>query len=109
MANIPWLADVLRGAGIEVVEQGDWHNRYHAGAFEPFGVLWHHTAGAPSSPSNPHPSLDVVINAVPTSPARSRRRSSTTTASSTSYPPAGVTTPAPAAVADRSRQATETP
>ncbi|HIW61602.1 MAG TPA: N-acetylmuramoyl-L-alanine amidase [Candidatus Stackebrandtia excrementipullorum] len=68
MANIPWLADVLRGAGIEVVEQGDWHNRYHAGAFEPFGVLWHHTAGAPSSPSNPHPSLDVVINGRPDLP-----------------------------------------
>lgn len=58
---IPWLADVLRDAGIEVVEEGDWVNRSAGPDFDPFGVLWHHTA-AVSSDSNPHPALDVCIN-----------------------------------------------
>jgi hypothetical protein len=61
MATIPWLADVLRAAGLQVVEHGDWHNRMVAGSFNPIGVLWHHTA-AHSSASNPHPGLSIVIN-----------------------------------------------
>jgi hypothetical protein len=61
MANIPWLADVLRAAGVQVVEHGDWRNRYRPGSFAPIGVLWHHTA-ATSSASNPHPALNVCIN-----------------------------------------------
>lgn len=62
MANIPWLADVLRAAGITVVEHGDWRNHYRPGSFAPFGVLWHHTAGSTTSASNPHPSLNICIN-----------------------------------------------
>lgn len=65
MANIPWLADVLRAEGLEVEEHGDWHNHFRPGAFDPIGVLWHHTAGAVTGPDNPHPSLDVVINGRP--------------------------------------------
>ncbi|GAA3562432.1 N-acetylmuramoyl-L-alanine amidase [Kribbella ginsengisoli] len=61
MASIPWLADVLREAGVSVVEEGDWRNRGTGGAFDPIGVLWHHTAGNPS-PGNPHPSLGICIN-----------------------------------------------
>jgi hypothetical protein len=57
---IPWLIDVLRGAGLPVVEEGNWRDRSVSGAFNPIGVLWHHTA-ARSSPSNPEPSLNVVI------------------------------------------------
>jgi hypothetical protein len=68
MATIPWLGDVLRAEGLQVVAQGDWVNRMRPGAFEPRGVLWHHTAGALSGPNNPHPSMGVVINGRPELP-----------------------------------------
>jgi guanyl-specific ribonuclease Sa len=61
MASIPWLADVLRAAGVQVVEEGNWRARGVPGSFNPIGVLWHHTA-ATSSPTNPHPALSIVIN-----------------------------------------------
>ncbi|MEO3778403.1 N-acetylmuramoyl-L-alanine amidase [Micromonospora sp. B11E3] len=61
MATIPWLADVLRAAGVQVVEEGDWRNRMRPGDFNPIGVLWHHTA-ATSSATNPHPALNICIN-----------------------------------------------
>ncbi|GHJ53026.1 hypothetical protein Nm8I071_23330 [Nonomuraea sp. TT08I-71] len=61
MAVIPWLADVLRAAGVRVVEEGDWRNRSAPGSFSPIGVLWHHTA-AFSSPSRPAPALSTCIN-----------------------------------------------
>jgi hypothetical protein len=64
MAQILWLADVLRAAGVQVVEEGDWRARGVSGAFEPIGVLWHHTA-ATSSPSNPAPALNLVIEGRP--------------------------------------------
>lgn len=60
MAKVLWLADALRAEGVEVIEHGDWHNHAAPGAFEPFGVLWHHTAGSVTGPNNPHPSLDIV-------------------------------------------------
>jgi hypothetical protein len=58
---ISWLADVLRGAGVTVVEEGDWLNRSAGSSFAPIGVLWHHTA-AVSSPDNPAPALNICIN-----------------------------------------------
>ncbi|MEV4545148.1 N-acetylmuramoyl-L-alanine amidase [Micromonospora echinaurantiaca] len=61
MATIPWLVDVLRSAGVQVVVEGDWLNRMRPGSFNPIGVLWHHTA-ATSSASNPHPALNICIN-----------------------------------------------
>ncbi|WP_406077187.1 N-acetylmuramoyl-L-alanine amidase [Micromonospora sp. NBC_00858] len=61
MATIPWLVDVLRAAGVQVVVEGDWLNRMRPGSFDPIGVLWHHTA-ATSSASNPHPALNICIN-----------------------------------------------
>jgi hypothetical protein len=61
MATVPWLADVLRAAGVQVVLEGDWLNRMRPGDFNPIGVLWHHTA-ATSSASNPHPALNICIN-----------------------------------------------
>src|SRR5688500_11949079 len=51
MATIPWLVDVLRGAGVQVVVEGNWLARMRPGSFDPIGVLWHHTA-ATSSASN---------------------------------------------------------
>ncbi|WP_405094806.1 N-acetylmuramoyl-L-alanine amidase [Micromonospora sp. NBC_01412] len=59
--GIPWLADVLRAAGVAVVEEGDWRSRGVSGSFAPIGVLWHHTA-ATSSPSRPAPALGVCIS-----------------------------------------------
>lgn len=59
--QISWLEDVLRGAGVSVVVEGDWLNRSAGASFEPIGVLWHHTA-APSSAERPHPALDICIN-----------------------------------------------
>ena len=61
MATIPWLVDVLRAAGGQVVGVGDWLNRMRSGSFDPIGVLWHHTA-ATSSATNPHPALNICIN-----------------------------------------------
>ncbi|WP_405060765.1 N-acetylmuramoyl-L-alanine amidase [Kribbella sp. NBC_01505] len=61
---VPWLIDVLRGAGVQVVEEGNWRGRGVSGSFAPIGVLWHHTA-ATSSPSNPAPALNVCINGRP--------------------------------------------
>lgn len=61
MATIPWLVDVLRAAGVQVVVEGDWLNRMRPGSFDPIGVLWHHTAST-SSASNPHPALGICIN-----------------------------------------------
>jgi hypothetical protein len=59
--QISWLGDVLRAAGVTVVEEPGWLTRTANGTLDPIGVLWHHTA-APSSASNPHPALDVCIN-----------------------------------------------
>ncbi|GAB3831792.1 N-acetylmuramoyl-L-alanine amidase [Kribbella italica] len=61
MATIVWLADVLRAAGVQVIEEGDWRGRAVSGSFAPIGVLWHHTA-ATSSPGNPAPALGTVID-----------------------------------------------
>jgi hypothetical protein len=61
MASITWLADVLRAAGVQVVEEGNWKARGVSGSFNPIGVLWHHTA-AKSSPTNPAPALGICIN-----------------------------------------------
>ncbi|MGH8879542.1 MAG: peptidoglycan recognition protein family protein [Stackebrandtia sp.] len=66
--TIPWLADVLRAEGVEVIEEGDWQNHMRPGDFAPIGVLWHHTAGPPTSPENPAPSLGTVINGRPDLP-----------------------------------------
>ncbi|MET7951850.1 N-acetylmuramoyl-L-alanine amidase [Micromonospora sp. NPDC005324] len=68
MTAITWLADVLRSAGVKVVEEGDWRARSAGGNFNPIGVLWHHTAGSNSGPNNPHPSLGLVISGRPDLP-----------------------------------------
>lgn len=65
--QISWLGDVLRAAGVDVVEEPGWLTRTAGGTFDPIGVLWHHTA-APSSAANPAPALGVVINGRPDLP-----------------------------------------
>jgi hypothetical protein len=37
------LADILRAAGLNVVELPGWKTRGRPGSFKPVGVLWHHT------------------------------------------------------------------
>jgi N-acetyl-anhydromuramyl-L-alanine amidase AmpD len=63
MARILWLADSLRSAGLTVRETSGWETRERpasTGGFAPEGVLLHHTAAYATS-SDPHPSLDTVI------------------------------------------------
>ncbi len=58
-----WLADVLRAAGLTVVETPGWRERTATTGPppEPVGVLEHHTATA-ASYENPAPSLQLVID-----------------------------------------------
>lgn len=58
MSRILWLADVLRDAGLDVVEVDGWKGRGVAG-LTPIGVMEHHTAGALGRPT---PSLNICIN-----------------------------------------------
>ncbi|WP_263251644.1 peptidoglycan recognition protein family protein [Saccharopolyspora rosea] len=60
-----WLADVLRGAGLAVVEIPGWRTRTAPGALpRPVGVLEHHTA-TPTSPARPAPTVDLCIRGRP--------------------------------------------
>lgn len=62
MANADWLADVLRGAGLKVVEQPKWKSRGRGEMKEVKGVICHHTAGPLLGD---HPSLALVENGRP--------------------------------------------
>lgn len=55
------LADVLRRAGLRVVEQSGWKTRGHGQMLKPKGILWHHTATSARA-SGDYPSLNVVTN-----------------------------------------------
>jgi len=44
-----WLADVLRGAGLEVVETAGWQTRGRDFAADPLGIMAHHTASPTAS------------------------------------------------------------
>jgi hypothetical protein len=59
---LTWLADVLRGAGLGVVEVPGWETRGHGVPGPILGVLLHHTAG-PASGN--YPSLPVVRDGRP--------------------------------------------
>lgn len=45
--RLTWLADVLRGAGLTVVEHDGWQDR-GKDLREVLGVVWHHTASGPA-------------------------------------------------------------
>jgi hypothetical protein len=49
MANATWLADVLREAGVPVIEQSGWQSRAQPGSFAPRGLIRHWDASSPSS------------------------------------------------------------
>lgn len=57
MVMITWLADVLRDAGVGVVEYSGWKSRTTGGTFEPRGVMWHHDASA----VGPSPNVPQMI------------------------------------------------
>ncbi|MEV0697455.1 hypothetical protein AB0I53_05990 [Saccharopolyspora sp. NPDC050389] len=61
-----WLADVLRGAGLRVVETDGWRDRAARGARpnRPVGVLNHHTA-TPASLARPAPTVRMCITGRP--------------------------------------------
>lgn len=55
-------ANVLRSAGLRVVEVDGWQTRGHGGMGLIKGVMWHHTVG---SKNGTMPSLSVLINGRP--------------------------------------------
>jgi len=59
MGRVLWLADVLRDAGLAVVENPGWKARGPEG-LSPLYQLFHHTASSPRG--GPHPSRNVVVN-----------------------------------------------
>jgi hypothetical protein len=60
-----WLADVLRAAGLRVVETPGWRERTASGTLpRPVGVLEHHTA-TPTSYARPAPTVQMCINGRP--------------------------------------------
>lgn len=60
-----WLVDVLRRAGLNVLETDGWRDRAAAGdPPAPIGVLQHHTATV-TTPENPAPTVGMCINGRP--------------------------------------------
>ena len=59
---LSWLPDILRAAGLTVVEEPGWQTRGHGDVGTIQGVLLHHTACGPVGEA---PSIDTVINGRP--------------------------------------------
>lgn len=60
---LDWLPDALRDEGCSVITESGWSSRGRpasTGAFNPSGVLVHHT-GTTASSSNPHPTLHMCM------------------------------------------------
>ena len=55
------LANVLRKAGLKVVEVSGWKTRGHGGMNAPRGIIWHHTA-TPASAKGNYPSQGIVTH-----------------------------------------------
>jgi spore germination cell wall hydrolase CwlJ-like protein len=55
--SLTWLPEVLKHAGLKVVEQPGWQNRGHGDVGPIRGVMCHHTAGPPTGNM---PSLRIV-------------------------------------------------
>ena len=54
ITRAPWLGDVLRAAGLTVVEHAGWRARGHGDFTDLRAVVWHHDASAPGdSPGVP--------------------------------------------------------
>jgi N-acetylmuramoyl-L-alanine amidase len=56
--SLTWLSDVLKSAGLKVVEVDGWQERGRGDIGETLGVLCHHTAGPRTGNM---PSLDIII------------------------------------------------
>ncbi|MGW5647509.1 peptidoglycan recognition protein family protein [Saccharopolyspora sp. NPDC003762] len=62
---LAWLAEVLRAAGLDVVETDGWSDRTAPGSQpQPVGVLEHHTA-TPASYARPAPTVQMCIDGRP--------------------------------------------
>lgn len=57
--QLTWLADELRGAGLRVQGDAGWVERGRPWAFDPVGVLMHHTAFRATA-ADPQPALATV-------------------------------------------------
>lgn len=57
--NATWLADVIRADAFKVVELAGWETRGRPGAFDPKGIIAHHTAGPKTGNA---PSLGTVLH-----------------------------------------------
>jgi len=57
--NMRDIADVLRAAGVPVIEEGDWQHRGTGGSFDAQSIMVHHDASPPGSSS---PSADYIIS-----------------------------------------------
>lgn len=60
-----FLADVLRAAGLNVVEHSGWETRGRGPMLSINGIIAHHTAGPPAPKGGPTPSLNLVLNGRP--------------------------------------------
>lgn len=60
-----WLADVIRAAGVKVVEQSGWQTRGHGNVGDCLGIICHHTAGPDAPRGGDMPSLNVVMHGRP--------------------------------------------
>lgn len=65
MSRVLWLADVLRKAGLDVVEVNGWRTR-GSDTFSPGGVIAHATAGARTSTDQGE--LNVLLNGSTSAP-----------------------------------------
>lgn len=69
---LTWMADVLRAAGLPVIEVPGWRTRGHGAMGDVAGVLCHHTAGAARGDGRigsfvvpGYPSLGIVVTGRP--------------------------------------------
>lgn len=58
--SLLWLPQVLRDAGLEVLEHGGWQNRGHGDMGAVQGLLCHHTCGPLHLPG-----INVLVNGRP--------------------------------------------
>ncbi len=63
MVMLTWLADVLRDAGLQVIEVPGWKTRGRGEMSSLKGILAHHTAGPANATGTP--SLNLIINGRP--------------------------------------------
>lgn len=63
MYSLTWLPNVLRKAGLNVIEQEGWQTRGHGDMGKVFGILCHHTAECRDADTEP--SLKIITEGRP--------------------------------------------